>query len=78
MVLNQQFKHGLAHCPTCAAALVAPFGAAGKHARCTSCTTRFQLPSPEELFEEAVAYLIEREADGTAYDPYDVEFEQAV
>jgi transposase-like protein len=77
MVLNQKFKHGLAHCPTCSTALVAPFGAAGKPARCKSCRSRFQVPSSEELFEEAVAYLIERESDGRVYDPFDVEFDHA-
>lgn len=75
MQLNQNLKHGLAHCPTCATALIAPFEAAQKHVRCKSCHERFQLPAAEDLFEEAVAYLIERESDGRAYDPFAVDFD---
>ena len=77
MILNTQFKHGLAHCPSCEAALVAPLAAAGRNASCTACRSRFRLPSSGELFEQAVVYLIEREEDGSYYDPYSVEYEPA-
>ncbi|MEM9415464.1 MAG: hypothetical protein AAGA29_08315 [Planctomycetota bacterium] len=78
MLANTHLKHGLAHCPNCETALVAPFEAAGKNAKCQRCATRFELPSATELFEEAVVYLIEREEDGRAYDPYSVEFQPTV
>lgn len=77
MLLNHQLKHGLAYCPTCDTALVAPFEATGKHARCQSCQTRFQLPPVQDLFDEAVAYLVDREEDGSAYDPYSVDYREA-
>ncbi|XAL98430.1 hypothetical protein OT109_12675 [Phycisphaeraceae bacterium D3-23] len=75
MLNNTHLKHGLAHCPKCETALVAPFDAAGKTAKCQSCQNRFALPSATELFEEAVVYLIEREEDGREYDPYSVDYQ---
>ncbi|MFI4859678.1 MAG: hypothetical protein ACIAXF_03235 [Phycisphaerales bacterium JB063] len=77
MLTNTHLKHGLAHCPSCETALVAPFEAAGKSAKCQRCQTRFILPTAAELFEEAVVYLIEREEDGREYDPFNVEYRPA-
>ena len=75
MLLNEKLKHGLAHCPTCDTALIAPFEAAKRFAQCKSCNDRFQIPAAQDLFDEAVAYLIERESDGRAYDPFSVDFD---
>ena len=54
-------QRGLTHCPHCETPLAAPLEAAGRPARCKSCDQRFTLPSAQELFEEAVAYIVERE-----------------
>ena len=76
MLPNRHIKTGLAHCPSCETALVAPFHAAGHSVRCSSCGSRFCLPQADELFEEAIAYLIERDDHGRDYDPYGAEFDQ--
>lgn len=57
----KKHQRGLAHCPHCETPLAAPLEAAGRPARCKSCDQRFTLPSAQELFEEAVAYIVERE-----------------
>ena len=74
MLPNQKLQHGLAHCPTCDTALIAPFTAAGSKARCTRCGDRFQIPQVSDLFEEAVAYLIERDESGHEYDDFEVDY----
>jgi transcription elongation factor Elf1 len=55
------FHHGIAPCPGCQAQLAAPIQAAGRVVSCKSCGTRFALPNADELFESAVAYLLEQE-----------------
>lgn len=77
MLLNHRLVHGLAHCPSCETALVAPFAATGKNARCQCCQTRFTLPAVQELYDAAVAYLVDHEDDGSAYDPFDVDYRPA-
>ena len=58
---RKKIRRGLAHCPNCETPLAAPIEAAGRPARCKSCDQRFVLPPAEELFEDAVAYIVERE-----------------
>ncbi|MFN3167934.1 MAG: hypothetical protein ACE37H_12820 [Phycisphaeraceae bacterium] len=55
------FDHGIAPCPGCQAQLAAPLHAAGRVVACKACGTRFALPDAEELFESAVAFLLEQE-----------------
>jgi len=73
---NNKLQHGLAHCPTCDTALIAPFNAAGSSAKCTRCGERFELPEVRDLFDEAVAYLIERDERGREYDEFAVDYDQ--
>ena len=55
------FQHGLASCPGCDAPLAAPFAAAGRSVTCKCCGTRFVLPPANDLFESAVAYLLDHD-----------------
>ncbi len=67
---NQRLTHGLARCPRCSEALAAPFSAAGRPARCNTCGCRFLLPPADELFEDAVSFVVEHE-DATVPDEID-------
>lgn len=65
------FQHGLAFCPGCDTALAAPFQAAGRTACCKACATRFTLPDAEDLFQSAVAYLLEHDGGYEEEDEMD-------
>lgn len=67
------FRHGIAPCPGCDAQLAAPFQAAGRNVTCKCCGTRFSLPHAEELFEAAVAYLLDQQ-DANEDDDEDEQF----
>ncbi|MEM9020926.1 MAG: hypothetical protein AAGC44_10215 [Planctomycetota bacterium] len=64
-------QRGLAHCPHCQTPLAAPLEAAGRPARCNSCGQRFTLPPAEELFSDAVAYIVEREDSKRSREAFD-------
>lgn len=55
--------HMMVHCPGCHQALQVPDAAAGRHARCPVCRTKFVIPKPEDLFEETVSTWIEEDLD---------------
>ena len=63
------FRHGVVPCPGCEAQLAAPIQAAGRTATCKSCGARFTLPDAEELFESAVAYLLDHDQPGEHDEP---------
>ena len=56
------FDNGVVSCPGCQIDLVAPFAAAGKAVRCKCCGTGFRLPPATDLFDTAVAFMLEQEA----------------
>ncbi len=62
------FRHGLANCPGCRTELIAPFHAAGRRVRCKSCGTKFNLPASDELFDSAVAFLLDYEPKHDRHD----------
>lgn len=63
------FDNGVVSCPGCQTDLVAPFEAAGKSVRCKSCGTGFRLPAAADLFDTAVAFMLEQEtADHDDHD----------
>ncbi len=68
---STNFRHGIASCPGCATQLIAPFEVAGRVVRCKSCGTRFALPEESELFESAVAFMLDYERELDEHDDLD-------
>lgn len=62
-MIASNYRQGLAPCPGCQTPLAAPLQAAGRTARCNCCGTRFSLPSAQDLFEFAIAYLLEHDEE---------------
>ena len=45
-------------CPKCGTPLLVPESAAGRRARCTSCQTKFIIPSAEEMLDMTVSHMV--------------------
>ena len=50
-------------CPECGSPLLVPSEAAGRKARCTKCSTRFIVPSLQEMLEQTVSHMVLEELD---------------
>ena len=50
-------------CPECGSPLLVPSEAAGRKARCTKCSTRFIVPSVQEMLEQTVSHMVLEELD---------------
>ncbi len=55
-------------CPKCGTPLLVPESAAGRKARCTSCDTRFIIPSAEEMLEMTVTHMVLDELDARRHE----------
>jgi DNA-directed RNA polymerase subunit M/transcription elongation factor TFIIS len=51
------------YCPKCRAVLLVPLSAAGKVARCPTCSSKFQVPGQKDVMDETVSSWIEQDVE---------------